>query len=165
MEQLSTQGLAYVHVVEGNTGGTRDNMPLDHTALRTRFDGVWMVNNSSRAMAIDAVASGRADLVSFGRAFLANPALIERLAQNAVLNPRTDGDTAYGGGAHSYIDYPTLDLTEPLGGPAANKPRMAGTIVPERPGDPRPRSNQAIGHRPVLAIRRGWQNPCTVLLD
>lgn len=109
VDRLNPLGLAYVHVVEGDTGGARDNLPFDYVGLRERFDGVWMVNNGyDRAMAIDAVASGRADLVSFGRAFLANPDLVARLAQNAVLNPMMDASTIYGGGAHGYTDYPTL---------------------------------------------------------
>jgi len=110
VHRLSPLGLAYMHVVEGDTGSARDNLPFDYTALRARFDGVWMVNNGyDRAMAIDAVASGRADLVSFGRAFLANPDLVERLRLDAPLNPIMAPETIYGGGAHGYTDYPTLD--------------------------------------------------------
>ena len=77
VDGLNPLGLAYVHVVEGDTGGARDNLPFDYAALRDHFDGVWMVNNGyNRAMAIDAVTSGRADLVSFGRAFLPIPILL-----------------------------------------------------------------------------------------
>ena len=69
-----------------------------------------MVNNGyDRKMAIDAVASGRADLVSFGRPFIANPDLVERLRENAPLNALMGQETFYGGGAHGYTDYPTLD--------------------------------------------------------
>jgi N-ethylmaleimide reductase len=68
-----------------------------------------MVNNGyDRQMAIDAVASGRADLVSFGRLFIANPDLVERLSKNAPLNTLMGQETFYGGGAHGYTDYPTL---------------------------------------------------------
>ncbi len=106
---LSPLGLAYVHVVEGETGGARDSLPFDYAALRGRFDGVWMVNNGyDRAMAIAAVASGRADLVSFGRLFIANPDLVERLSTNRPLNTLMGQETFYGGGAHGYTDYPTL---------------------------------------------------------
>jgi N-ethylmaleimide reductase len=109
VETLSGQGLAYIHVVEGDTGGARDNIAFDYAALRARFDGAWMVNNGyDRQMAIDAVASGGADLVSFGRPFMANPDLVERLAADAPLNPLMDPKTFYGGGAHGYTDYPTL---------------------------------------------------------
>lgn len=110
VDQLDPLGLAYIHVVEGDTGGARDNLPFDYAALRDLFDGVWMVNNGySRDMAIDAIASGRADLVSFGRAFLANPDLVARLQSNSALNPLMDQTTIYGGGAHGYTDYPMLD--------------------------------------------------------
>lgn len=113
VDGLNPLGLAYVHVVEGDTGGARDNLPFDYAALRDHFDGVWMVNNGyNRAMAIDAVTSGRADLVSFGRAFLANPDLVVRLQRSAALNPMMDASTIYGGGAHGYIDYPALPTAE-----------------------------------------------------
>jgi N-ethylmaleimide reductase len=109
VEGLDTFGLAYVHVVEGETGGARDSIAFDYAALHRRFQGAWMVNNSyTRKMAIDAVASGRADLVSFGRPFIANPDLVERLRENAPLNALMSPDTFYGGGAHGYVDYPRL---------------------------------------------------------
>ena len=69
-----------------------------------------MVNNGyDRQMAVDAVASGRADLVSFGRLFIANPDLVERLRTNAPLNKLMGQETFYGGGAHGYTDYPDLE--------------------------------------------------------
>ena len=106
---LDPLGLAYVHVVEGATGGARDNAAFDYGALRSRFRGAWMVNNGyDRAMAIEAVESRRADLVSFGRLFIANPDLVERLQANGPFNPMLGADTLYGGGAHGYVDYPKL---------------------------------------------------------
>jgi N-ethylmaleimide reductase len=113
VENLSLLHLAYMHVVEGETGGARDSIPFDYDALRQRFDGVWMVNNDyKREMAIDAVSSGHADLVSFGRLFLANPDLVERLSSNSALNSLMDPKTFYGGGVHGYIDYPTLEQSQ-----------------------------------------------------
>jgi N-ethylmaleimide reductase len=110
VEGLSALHLAYLHVVEGETGGARDSIPFDYDMLRQRFDGAWMVNNGyDREMAIHAVSSGRADLISFGRLFLANPDLVERLSKNSPLNALMDQSTFYGGGAHGYIDYPTLE--------------------------------------------------------
>lgn len=109
VERLDPIGLAYIHVVEGDTGGARDNLPFDYAALSARFAGAWMVNNGyDRAMAIDAVASGRADRISFGRAYLANPDLVARMKLDCALNPMMDAATIYGGGAHGYTDYPTL---------------------------------------------------------
>ncbi len=106
---LDRLGLAYIHGVEGETGGARDNLPFDFAALRKRFHGVWIANNGyDRAMALDEIASGRADLVAFGRLFIANPDLVRRLREDAPLNPLMGHATFYGGGAHGYIDYPTL---------------------------------------------------------
>jgi len=108
--RLSPLRLAYLHVVEGETGGARDSLPFDFAALRDRFEGNWMVNNGyNRQMAIQAISSGRADLVSFGRPFISNPDLVERLRENAPLSPLMAPDTLYGGGAHGYTDYPALE--------------------------------------------------------
>jgi len=96
-------------VVEGATAGARDFAPFDYAALRNRFGGAWIVNNGyQRKMAMDAVASDAADLVSFGRPFISNPDLVRRLRESAPLAPLDPG-TLYGGGAKGYIDYPTLD--------------------------------------------------------
>ena len=107
--QLSPLKLAFVEVVEGQTAGARDFAPFDYAALRRRFDGPWIANNGySRQMALETVASGAADCVSFGRSFIANPDLVRRLRESAPLNA-ADTTTFYGGDAKGYIDYPTLD--------------------------------------------------------
>lgn len=100
----------YVHVVEGHTGGPRDNAPFDYEALHKLYSGVWMVNNGyTKDMAEQAVSTGHADLVSFGRAMLTNPDLVRRFQQNAPLNELFTDAPLYGGtGAHGYTDYPTL---------------------------------------------------------
>ena len=108
VERLDALGIAYIHIIEGATGGDRDIAPFDFAALRSRFQGAWIVNNGyDRAMALEAVGSGRADAVAFGVPFLANPDLPLRLRQDAPLNA-PDQDTFYGGGAEGYTDYPTL---------------------------------------------------------
>jgi N-ethylmaleimide reductase len=107
--RLAPLNLAFVEVVEGQTAGARDFAPFDYAALRRKFKGAWIVNNGyQRQMAIEAVASGAADLVSFGRPFISNPDLVRRLRENAPLNA-LDQSTLYGGGAKGYTDYPTLD--------------------------------------------------------
>lgn len=106
---LNSYGLAYLHLVEGQTGGPRD-LPegADLAALYALFDGVKMGNNGyDRASAIDAVATGAIDLVAFGRPFISNPDLVERLERDAPLNA-LDPDTLYGGNEKGYTDYPTL---------------------------------------------------------
>ena len=100
----------YIHVVEGHTGGPRDNAPFDYDALRALYSGVWMVNNGyTREMAVDALRTGRADLVSFGRLMITNPDLPRRFRENAPLNDFFKDAPLYGGqGPHGYVDYPAL---------------------------------------------------------
>jgi N-ethylmaleimide reductase len=105
-DMLGELGLLYVHVVEGQTGGARDFAPFDYAELRQRCRSTWMVNNGyDLAMAEAAVAEGRADLVAFGKAFIANPDLSLRLRQGGPLN-NVNRDTLYGGGTAGYLDYP-----------------------------------------------------------
>ncbi|OYX13251.1 MAG: alkene reductase [Rhizobiales bacterium 32-66-8] len=110
MEKLEALKPVYIHVIEGATGGPRDVDPtFDFEALRTRYTGAWMVNNGyDRDLAANVLASGKADLIAFGRPFIANPDLVERLRLNAPLN-EVNRDTLYGGGAAGYVDYPVLE--------------------------------------------------------
>ncbi|MFT3813086.1 MAG: alkene reductase [Acidovorax sp.] len=115
VRQLAPLGLAFIHIIEGSTGGPREveGRPFDYAALRAAYreaggQGAWMVNNGySREMAQQAVAEGRADIVAFGRAFISNPDLVARLRADAPLNP-WNSKTFYGGGAEGYTDYPAL---------------------------------------------------------
>ncbi len=110
IEQLELLKPVYIHVVEGATGGPRDVAPdFDFEALRQRYSGAWMANNGyDRALADKVLADGKADLIAFGRPYIANPDLVERFRANAPLN-EVDRDTLYGGGAHGYTDYPALE--------------------------------------------------------
>ena len=112
-DQLQPLQLAFLEVVEGATGGARDVAPFDYAEMRRHFNGPWIVNNGyDRAMALDAVASGHADAVAFGRPFIGNPDLVERLRQDAVWNV-SQRETFYGGGAEGYTDYPVLEAAQP----------------------------------------------------
>lgn len=105
---LNARGLAFVHMVEGQTGGPREWPEGALEALRGEIRAPYIANNGySRAMALEAVAAGRAAAVAFGRAFIANPDLVERLKRDAPLNPLR-AELLYGGGAEGYTDYPTL---------------------------------------------------------
>ncbi len=115
LRQLAPMDLAYIHIIEGATGGARDlpERPFDYRALQAAYrqaggQGAWMVNNGlDKPLAEQAVANG-ADLVAFGRPFIANPDLVQRLRLDAPWNAG-DRPTFYGGGAAGYTDYPTLN--------------------------------------------------------
>ncbi len=114
--QLAPLNLAFLHIIEGSTGAARDftqgDAPFDYAALHATYKqaggkGAWMVNNGlDRALASQSLAEG-ADLVAFGRPFIANPDLTRRLREGADMN-KPDRATFYGGGAKGYTDYPAL---------------------------------------------------------
>lgn len=112
---LGPLGLAYVHVIEGATGGPRElpERPFDYGAFKAAYRaaggrGAWMVNNGyDLGLAQQALAEG-ADLVAFGRPFIANPDLVARLKAGGPFN-KPDKMTFYGGGEKGYTDYPFLE--------------------------------------------------------
>jgi N-ethylmaleimide reductase len=116
VEQFAPLQLAFLHVIEGATGGPRDVAPFDYADLRSRYKrgnarGTWIVNNGyTRAMAIEAVERGSADMVAFGKPFISNPDLVSRLRDDAPLSP-LDSATLYGGTEVGYTDYP---MREPV---------------------------------------------------
>jgi N-ethylmaleimide reductase len=108
VDHLSALKLVYIHVVEGATGGPRDIAPFDYGSLRKRFKGTYIANNGyDFDLANKVLAANEADLIAFGKPFLANPDLVERLKRGAPLNT-PDKATFYGGGAKGYTDYPVL---------------------------------------------------------
>lgn len=113
VSRLNEIGLAYLHVV-------RPRIPQDAAwddpeaqdiirLVRERYQGTLIVAGGfSREEAEEWVQDGKADLIAFGRKFLANPDLPHRLRIGAPLNA-DDPATYYGGGAKGYTDYPTLE--------------------------------------------------------
>ncbi|KAF1071693.1 alkene reductase [Variovorax sp.] len=114
VKELAKLDLAYVHIIEGATGGPREiaDRPFDYEALKAAYrdaggKAAWMVNNGyDRPLAEEAVKEGD-DLVAFGKPFISNPDLVRRLREHAPLN-ELDKATLYGGGAKGYTDYPAL---------------------------------------------------------
>ena len=105
--------LAYVHLVE--PGAPKPPVKDDgekgavFSRIRQAFGGLLMANgNYDRETAEEALQSGYADLISFGRIFIANPDLPRRLADDLPLN-RPDESTFYNGDETGYTDYPTWE--------------------------------------------------------
>jgi N-ethylmaleimide reductase len=109
VEQLNPFRLAYLHMIEGATQGAREvDGGFDLGRLRRAFQGLYVANNGyDLALALEARRLGRADLICFGRPFIANPDLVDRLRRGAPL-AQPDRKTFYAGGAPGYTDYPTL---------------------------------------------------------
>jgi N-ethylmaleimide reductase len=108
--ELDRIGIGYIHLVEAVGGRLGVTAPRDRIAplIREKFRGTLMVNGGyDAASGSDAVATNRADLVSFGVLFLANPDLPERFRQNAPLND-ADMSTYYTGEEKGYTDYPAM---------------------------------------------------------
>lgn len=102
---LAPLGLSYLHIVEGPVTVTEQ--------IRSTWSGTLIVNPAfslltTRENLEGLLATDRVDLVAVGRAFIANPDLVERLQEDAPLNP-ADESSFYGGTDAGYIDYPARD--------------------------------------------------------
>jgi N-ethylmaleimide reductase len=113
-KRLAPYGLAYLHLIEGATGGARElpDRPFDYAELKAAYrhaggQGAWMVNNGYDLLLAQQALSNGADLVAFGKPFIANPDLVARLKAGGPFNT-PDKATFYGGGEHGYTDYPAL---------------------------------------------------------
>jgi N-ethylmaleimide reductase len=106
--QLDCLDVVYLHAprIRGIEEIAKGQAPVAAQQLRQKFSRTLIAAggfNGESAAAI--VAAGDADLVAFGRLFIANPDLPERLRRNLPLN-RYDRSTFYGGDGRGYIDYP-----------------------------------------------------------
>ena len=113
VQRLNTFGLAYLHIIEGVTQGPRE-VPgnFDFQILRRSFKGLYIANNGyDLELALKARRENLADVIAFGRLYIANPDLVERLRIGAPLNV-PDRATFFGGGAAGYTDYPFLKPVE-----------------------------------------------------
>jgi N-ethylmaleimide reductase len=110
VERLNPYGLGYLHIVETaqNSKGSSEADLAMSRHLRTLWKGLYVVNGGyDGPRGEEALRTGRADAVAYGRAFLANPDLPRRLQLKATFN-EPDPKTFYGGGAAGYTTYPAL---------------------------------------------------------
>ncbi|MHB1606808.1 MAG: alkene reductase [Leptospirales bacterium] len=112
VRHLSGMKLAYLHLIEPATPeGEHPTPDLSARFFRPLYPGTLMVAGAySFEKGTKALQNGLADLVAFGRPFLANPDLVHRFRKQSRLNT-PDPDTFYMGGPKGYIDYPLLDET------------------------------------------------------
>jgi N-ethylmaleimide reductase len=109
---LDELGVAYLHLRE--PAHLAAGAPWALPAVRTAFGRALMVNDGyDRATADRIIASGQADLVAFGKLYIANPDLVDRFRRGMALNV-PDSTTFYGGDAQGYTDYPVLGDSPPL---------------------------------------------------
>jgi len=114
LTELDALKIAYLHLIEARDGASTE-VRYAHRALR-QLRPFWprpliVAGGFNLESAQTVIASGEADAVAFGRLFIANPDLPERLRQRAPLNSH-DRATFYGGGAEGYTDYPALDVLD-----------------------------------------------------
>ncbi|MDJ0658567.1 MAG: alkene reductase [Crocosphaera sp.] len=111
LEALNPMDLAYVHLMEPNQVDLRNRDVLNPVTslFRPIYRGILITNgNYTQETANAAIADGNAELVSFGRLFLANPDLPKRFKLNAPLN-EPNVRTFYSSGQQGYTDYPFLE--------------------------------------------------------
>jgi N-ethylmaleimide reductase len=113
-EKLNDYDLAYLHIVNPAAAALEQGSEPEPRAMRMvdlireTYRGTLMIAGGFDRDSAEAwLEQGKADLIAFGRKFLANPDLPERFRLHAPLNP-DDPTTYYGGGAKGYTDYPTL---------------------------------------------------------
>ncbi len=113
-ERLGDYGLAYLHIVNPALEQMQNGKEPDPQALkmvrviRKKYQGTLIIAGGFEAdSAARWLREGLADLIAFGRKFIANPDLPERLRIGAPLN-KDDPTTYYGGGEKGYTDYPSL---------------------------------------------------------
>jgi N-ethylmaleimide reductase len=110
-EQLAELKLAYLHLIEPRVLGnsideSKDQNPVAAQLIRQHYDGVIIAAGGFNAASAEQILqAGDADLVAFGRDFIANPDLPERIRHDLPLNAY-DRDTFYGGSAVGFTDYP-----------------------------------------------------------
>jgi N-ethylmaleimide reductase len=118
IRSLDPLGLAYLHFVEPRSSGAgraevnHTNVPSAMELFRPMWRGVLMSAGGFDGKSAEAaVSAGHADAIAFGRTFIANPDLVERIRSGTPLNPYNRA-TFYGGEEAGYTDYPTLKELE-----------------------------------------------------
>lgn len=114
-EYLQGRGIAYLHLVEADWDDAPQFTEAFRQAIRARFTRpIIVAGNYDKARAEWVVSKGYADLVAFGRPFVANPDLPRRFAEGLPL-AMLDSKALYGGSESGYSDYPNWSDTRRAG--------------------------------------------------
>lgn len=112
IEQINQRGLMYLHLSEPDWAGGESYTDEFRQQIRAAFENVIVAAGAYTAeKAVKNIEAGYIDAVAFGRDYIANPDLAERIQQDAPLNEQRP-ETFYGGGSEGYTDYPFLADTE-----------------------------------------------------
>jgi N-ethylmaleimide reductase len=108
-EELNKIGITYIHLVDHSSGGAPE-VPLSiKKAIREKFRNTLILSGGyTLDRAEEDLSSGFADLVAFGKPFITNPDLVERLQRNFPINNKLDASTLYTADAKGYTDYPVF---------------------------------------------------------
>lgn len=107
-QMLDQYGIGYIHGADTNAWGGTADMPKILDIIRANYNGVLMANAGLTPEAAQAlVEGGQADMVAFGRLYVANPDLTARIAAGGPYN-EPDAFSFYGGTERGYTDYPAL---------------------------------------------------------
>lgn len=105
---LSEVGVGYLHLNEESMGNIRGETPEEfRAALRAAYQGVIIVcGGYTGETARATLATGHVDMIGFGRPYISNPDLAERLRDGVAWSEASDRAAYFGGGAAGYTDYP-----------------------------------------------------------
>ena len=107
-EKLNEIGIVYIHLVNHSSMGAPTVEPSTVKKIRENFKNTLILSGGyDRQRAETDLVSGAANLIAFGKAFLANPDLVTRLEKGAELNS-PQMDTFYTADEKGYTDYPAL---------------------------------------------------------
>lgn len=105
-EKLNEIGIVYIHLVDHSSMGAPVVEPKTVSAIRNHFKGTLILSGGYDAIRAEKdIESGNANLVAFGKPFLANPDLVTRFQKNIAL-VNFDETTLYTPGEKGYTDYP-----------------------------------------------------------
>jgi N-ethylmaleimide reductase len=105
MEELNKIGLVYIHIVDHSAMGAPEVSPVLKAKIRATFKGKYILSGGYDLVRANVdLAADRGDLVAFGRPFISNPDLVEKLQNDRPLTA-PDFDTFYTPGEKGYTDY------------------------------------------------------------